>query len=64
VEPLITALRNDDIEVTGLHNHMLHEEPRTFFIHFWANDDAVKLAQGLHHALEQTNIGCSVSPSK
>jgi hypothetical protein len=34
---------------------MLMEEPRLFFMHFWANDDAVKLAKGLKAALEQTN---------
>ena len=30
-----------------MHNHMLNEQPRTFFVHFWANDDAVKLAHGV-----------------
>lgn len=54
VVPLIAALRKNDIEVTAIHNHMLDEEPRTFFIHFWANDDAQKLAQGVHAALETT----------
>jgi hypothetical protein len=34
---------------------MLTEEPRLFFMHFWANDDAVKLAKALHGALEKTN---------
>jgi hypothetical protein len=40
VNPLIRALRASDIEVTAIHSHMLDEEPRMFFIHFWANDDA------------------------
>ncbi len=56
VVPLITALRNQDIEVTAIHNHMLHDEPRTFFIHFWANDDAAKLARGLRTALQTTKV--------
>jgi hypothetical protein len=56
VVPLITALRNQDIEVTAIHNHMLHDEPRTFFIHFWANDDATKLARGLRAALQTTKV--------
>jgi hypothetical protein len=34
---------------------MLTEEPRLFFMHFWANDDAVKLARGLRAALDQMN---------
>ncbi len=34
---------------------MLTEHPRLFFMHFWANDDAVKLAKGLRAAIDQTN---------
>jgi hypothetical protein len=55
VEPVIQALRENDIEVVSLHNHMLNEEPRIFFMHFWANDDPQKLAQGLRAALDKTN---------
>jgi hypothetical protein len=54
VNPVIKALRNNGIEVTALHSHMLNDEPRLFFMHFWANDDAVKLARGLRAALDQT----------
>ncbi len=49
------ALRDNGIQVTALHSHMLTEEPRLFFMHFWANDDAAKLARGLKAALDQTN---------
>lgn len=35
----------------GLASHMLNEQPRLFFIHFWANDDAIKLAKALRTAL-------------
>ncbi len=45
VNPLIRALRENSIEVTAIHSHMLNEQPRLFFIHFWANDDAQKLAK-------------------
>jgi hypothetical protein len=55
VNPVIKALRQNGIQVTALHNHMLQEEPRLFFVHFWANDDAVKLAKGLRAALDNTN---------
>jgi biotin operon repressor len=55
VNPVIRALRENGIEVTALHSHMLTEEPRLFFMHFWANEDAVKLAKGLKVALDQTN---------
>ena len=53
VNPVIRALRDNGIEVTALHMHMLTEEPRLFFMHFWANDDAVKLARGLRAALDR-----------
>lgn len=52
VVPLITALRKNDIEVTAIHNHMLNDEPRAFFIHFWANDNPQKLARAVRAALE------------
>jgi biotin operon repressor len=55
VNPVIRALRQNGIEVTSLHNHLLTEEPRLFFMHFWANDDAVKLARGLRAALDATS---------
>jgi hypothetical protein len=55
VNPVIKALRQNGIAVTALHSHMLMEEPRLFFMHFWATDDAVKLAKGLRAALDNTN---------
>ena len=54
VNPVIRALRDRGIEVTALHSHMLTEEPRLFFMHFWANDDALQLARGLRAALDRT----------
>jgi len=54
VNPVIKALRSNGIEVTAVHSHMLNEQPRLFFMHFWANDDAVKLAKGLRAALDKT----------
>jgi hypothetical protein len=56
VNPVAKALRDHGIEVTALHNHMLDDEPHLYFMHFWANDDAVKLAGGLKAALDQVNI--------
>jgi Domain of Unknown Function (DUF1259) len=54
VNPVIKALRENGIEVTAVHSHMLTEQPRLIFMHFWANDDAVKLAKGLRAALDKT----------
>ena len=55
VNPVIKALREHGIAVTAIHSHMLTEEPRLFFMHFWANDDAINLAGGLKAALDKTN---------
>ena len=56
VNPVMRELRSNGIEVTAVHNHMLTEQPRLFFMHFWANDDALKLAKGLRLALEKAAI--------
>jgi Domain of Unknown Function (DUF1259) len=56
VNPVIKALRSNGIEVTALHSHMLDEQPRLFFCHFWANDDALKLAKGLRAALDKSAV--------
>ena len=55
VNPVARTLRQHDIDVTALHNHGLQDSPRLFYMHFWATDDAVKLARGLKAALDQTN---------
>jgi hypothetical protein len=57
VNPLIRALRASGIDVTAIHSHMLGEQPRLFFVHFWAVDDALKLATGLRTALDKTAVG-------
>ena len=56
VNPVLKTLRDNGIEVTALHNHMLDDQPRLFYMHFWANDDALKLARGLKAALMKVNI--------
>ncbi|WP_414129110.1 DUF1259 domain-containing protein [Rhizobium jaguaris] len=56
VNPVLQALREGGIEVTAVHNHMLDDEPRLFFMHFWANDDVNKLVRGLRSALDKVNL--------
>ncbi len=56
VNPVLKTLRDNGIEVTALHSHMLEEQPRLFFMHYWANDDAQKLATGLKAALTKVNL--------
>ena len=53
VTPVVQALRSNGIEVTAVHSHMLTEQPRLLFAHFWANDDARRLAKGLRAALDK-----------
>jgi hypothetical protein len=55
VDPVMRALRTANMEVTALHNHMLNDEPRLFFMHFWAQGDAARLARGLRAAINQTH---------
>jgi hypothetical protein len=55
VSAVASTLRANGIQVTALHNHALGDEPRLFYMHFWANDDPVALARGLRAAVDQTN---------
>jgi hypothetical protein len=59
VNPVLRALRENGIEVTALHNHMLDDEPRLFFMHFWAVDEQAKLAKGIRAALDKINVARS-----
>jgi hypothetical protein len=56
VNPVLRALRQHGIEVTALHSHMIDDSPHLFFMHFWANDNAGKLADGLRAALDLANV--------
>ncbi len=59
VNPVLKTLRDGGIEVTALHSHMLDEQPRLFFMHFWANEDAGKLARSLKAALNKVKLAKS-----
>jgi hypothetical protein len=54
VNPVLSALAEGGIRVTAIHSHMIDEQPRLFFMHFWGNDDAVKLGRALRGALDRT----------
>ena len=60
VNRVIRALRQHGIGITALHSHLIGETPRLYFMHFWANDDAIKLARGLRAGLNETNRRASV----
>jgi hypothetical protein len=55
VNPVVKALTENGIMPTAIHSHMLHDEPRLFMMHFWAVDNAEKLAKGLKAAIDKTN---------
>lgn len=61
VPDVLRTLRAHNIEVTALHNHMLNDEPRLFYLHFWANADADALARGMRAALAKMNVQTSSS---
>ena len=54
VAPVIKALVENGIEVVAVHNHMVHEKPRIFFLHYWGVGNAEKLAIGFKAAFDQT----------
>jgi hypothetical protein len=54
VMPMVRTLRSNGIDVTAMHSHMLTEQPRLIFMHFWAVDDAAKLAKSLRAGLDKT----------
>lgn len=56
VNPVLRALRTNGIDVTAIHNHMLDDQPRMFFVHFWAHDDLPKLLNGLKAALAEVAV--------
>ncbi len=56
VAPVIKALVENDIEVVAVHTHMVHENPKIFFLHYWGVGQAEKLAKGLRSALDKTGI--------
>lgn len=56
VNPVISALEEHHISVTALHSHLLTEQPRLFFMHFWALDNTSAVAAGIKAALSHIAI--------
>ena len=52
VNRVARALADHGIKITALHNHLIHDSPDLFFIHFWAHDSSEKVAQGLRAGLD------------
>lgn len=56
VNPVLRTLRDNGIEVSALHSHMIGDSPHLYFMHFWADADAQRLARGLRAALDRVSI--------
>ena len=56
VGPVMKVLQDNGVQAVALHSHALDDVPRLFYMHFWANDDALKLATTLRSAVDQTNV--------
>jgi hypothetical protein len=56
VEPVMKVLQDNGVQAVALHSHALDDVPRLFYMHFWATDDALKLATTLRSAVDQTNV--------
>lgn len=61
VNPVLRALQSHGIRTTALHSHMIDENPRLLFMHFWGKDDAVTLAKGLRAALDQMSLKMAIT---
>ncbi len=55
VGPVLKVLQDNGVQAVALHSHALNDVPRLLYMHFWANDDALKLAKTLRSALDITN---------
>jgi len=53
VQPILRALRNGDIHIVALHNHMIGDEPTFYFTHFWGQGPPEKLAHAIKAALDE-----------
>ncbi|MFI0740869.1 DUF1259 domain-containing protein [Streptomyces sp. NPDC021100] len=61
VQDVVRALRRGGIDIVSIHSHMLTDDPRLFFLHFWGVDDGVRLARALRAAVERTNVSAAVA---
>ncbi|MGW2743944.1 DUF1259 domain-containing protein [Streptomyces sp. NPDC001450] len=56
VQPVLATLRRGGVELVEVHHHNLTDEPRLFFVHYWAVGDAVRLAEAVRRAVDVTNV--------
>jgi hypothetical protein len=58
MQDVLKALRGAGINIVAIHNHMTHEEPTYYFLHYWGKGRAADLARAIRTALDtQSNSG-------
>jgi hypothetical protein len=57
LQPVLKSLRKDGINIVAIHQHMITEEPRYIFLHYWGRGSVVELAQAVKNSLDQTSTG-------
>ena len=63
VTPVMSSLENSGLQVTALHNHLLHESPRVMYMHVGGHGDAVKLADAIKEAFALTKVPAAKPPA-
>jgi hypothetical protein len=67
VNPVMSALLDNGLEVTALHNHFFWDEPRMFYMHVHGHGAAAELARKLKPALDligkQGGSGSGAAPA-
>src|SRR5437016_11103451 len=62
VSPVMLALQENGLQITALHNHVLHETPRVMYMHIAGHGDAVKLAGSMKHVMALTKTPAPTQP--
>ena len=52
MQDVLKALRGAGINIVAIHNHMTHEEPTYYFLHYWGKGRAADLAKAIKSALD------------
>src|SRR5439155_10850964 len=54
LQPALKSLRRSGINIVAIHHHMVGEEPRMIFFHYWGRGPAKELASAVKTALQTT----------
>ena len=57
LQGVLKELRRADINIVAIHNHMVYDQPRYIFLHYWGRGSTVELARGIRAALDALGSG-------